>query len=88
MSSLERNDPSVIDDKARPFFPATLSSSGYTSTCMYDFNFNSKYYKCGKKAGNTFLLNGKINKIRQISAPGKLPCYKTFHDDYPVSASP
>ena len=59
MSSLERNDPSVIDDKARPFFPATLSSSGYTSTCMYDFNFNSKYYKCGKKAGEHILLEWK-----------------------------
>lgn len=50
MTSDEKNNPSLLPQKSKVFFTSTLSSSGYTPTCMYDIELNGKIYKCGKKS--------------------------------------
>ena len=37
-----------------------------------------------KKAGEKCVGMERLIKSDRLIAPGKLPCYKTFHDDYPV----
>ena len=48
MTIEERSNPNLLPQKARPFFASSLSSSGYTPTCMYDFEFQEKSFKRGR----------------------------------------
>ncbi len=85
MTTTERNNPQTLDKSKRPFFAATLASSGYTPTCMYDFHMDGRLFKCGKKSWRTHKDGmSRLIKAFRLVAPGKLPCFKTFHDDYPV----
>ncbi len=67
------------------FFPASLSSSGYTQTCTFDFEFDGRLFKAGKKSWRTNPegMRRLIEKSRLI-APGNLPCFVTYHSDFPV----
>ena len=84
MTSEERNNPDLLPKGARVFFTSTMSSSGYTPTCMFDFEFEGKTYKCGKKSWRTTKEGiEKLIKMKRIIAPGNLPCYILYHDDFP-----
>ncbi len=85
MTSDERRDPRLLPSGARPFFNSALSSSGYTPTCMFDFELDGKLYKCGSKSWRTN-PNGmkRLLKANRIMAPGKLPTFIQYHDDFPV----
>lgn len=84
MTSEERKDPSLLSKGSKVFFTSSLSSSGYTPTCMYDFEFEGKTYKCKGKSWRTH-KNGmnKLIEKKRIIAPGKLPTYIQYHDDFP-----
>ena len=84
MSSEERNNPLLLPKGSKVFFTSTLSSSGYTPSCMYDFELDGKVYKCGRKSWRTN-LNGmqRLISLNRIIAPGALPCYILYHDDFP-----
>ena len=85
MTTEEKNNPNAIPKDAKVFFPSTLSSSGYTPTCMYDFELNGTLYKCGKKSWRTHKVGmKKLIEANRIFAPGKLPCYVQYYDDFPV----
>jgi adenine-specific DNA-methyltransferase len=85
MTSEERNNPKLIEESAQPFFSASLSSSGYTVTCMFDIEFEGRVFAAGKKSWRTH-IDGMARLIRanRIIAPGGLPCFKTFHHDFPT----
>lgn len=85
MTTVESNDPNMLSNDARIFFTSSLSSSGYTTTCMYDFEFEEKLYKCGSKSWRTN-ENGmkRLIEEKRIIAPGKLPCFIQYHADFPV----
>ena len=85
MTPEERRNPNLLPQKARPFFTSSLSSSGYTPTCMYDFEFQGRSFKCGSKSWRTH-PQGMEQLIRadRIMAPGRLPTFVQFHDDFPV----
>lgn len=84
MTSEERNNPSLLPQKSKVFFTSTLSSSGYTPTCMYDIELNGKIYKCGKKSWRTHKEGmQKLIAMNRVMAPGNLPCYILYHDDFP-----
>lgn len=85
MTSDERNNPRFINHQSQPFFAASLSSSGYTPTCMFDINFEGRIFPAGKKSWRTH-IDGMIRLIKasRIIAPGGLPCFKTFHVDFPT----
>ncbi|MCL1928988.1 MAG: site-specific DNA-methyltransferase [Treponema sp.] len=84
MTKEEKNNPNLCPSHSKLFFTSALASSGYTETCMFDFEFNKKIYKCGKKSWRTTKegIEKLINENR-IIAPGDLPCYIQYHDDFP-----
>jgi adenine-specific DNA-methyltransferase len=52
---------------------------------MFDFDFKGRFFKKGKKSWRTHPLGvDRLKKANRIIAPGKLPCYKTYHTDFPV----
>ena len=84
MTSEEKANSSLLPKGARPFFASSLSSSGYTPTCMFDFKFEGRVFKCGKKSWRT--TEDSIKKLiekKRLIAPGDLPCYILYHDDFP-----
>ena len=85
MKSDERRDPRLLPSGSRPFFTDKLSSSGYTPTCMYDFEFEERLFKCGKKSWRTH-KDGmqRLISVNRIMAPGALPTFVLYHDDFPV----
>ncbi len=84
MTKEEKENPTLIPEDVKVFFTSALASSGYTETCMYDFEFQGKRYKCGKKSWRT-TKEGMQALIREnrIIAPGDLPCYIQYHKDFP-----
>lgn len=85
MTSEEKNNPSLLPKDSRVFFTSSLASSGYTPSCMYDFKFEGKIYKCGKKSWRTNKDGMEVLiKKKRILAPGNLPCYILYHDDFPI----
>lgn len=85
MTSEEKDNPSLLPKKSRVFFTADLASTGYTQSCMYDFEMNGILYKCGKKSWKTnYEGMKKLISLNRIFAPASKPCYVVYHDDYPV----
>lgn len=85
MTTEEKNNPSLLPKDSKVFFTSALASSGYTSTCMFDFEFEGKKYSCGKKSWRTNESGiKKLIEKRRIIAPGNLPCYILYHDDFPI----
>lgn len=84
MTSVERRDL-IFPEGAKPFFTQDLASSGYTSSCMYDFMVDGKLYKCGKYSWKTHKA-GMENLILKgrIIVPASKPCYVRYFDDFPV----
>ena len=85
MDSTEKNDSSSISSNSKVFFTSALASSGYTPTCMYDFVIEGEKYKCGSKSWRTHRDGmARLIKASRIMAPGKLPVFVTYHNDFPV----
>lgn len=85
MTKEEKLTPGLLPKDSKIFFTSSLSSSGYTPTCMFDFEFEGKIYKCGAKSWRTTPegIETLIEK-RRIMAPGSLPTFIQYHDDFPV----
>ena len=85
MTFEERKNPRLIPSEALPFFTSALSSSGYTPTCMYDFEFEDRLFKCGSKSWRTN-QNGmhRLISANRIMASGSLPTFVQYHNDFPV----
>ena len=85
MNSKERMNPNDLPKGARPFFTSALASSGYTPTCMYEFEFEGRRFNCGSKSWRTHADGMKLLIVAgRIMAPGNLPTFVQFHDDFPV----
>jgi adenine-specific DNA-methyltransferase len=89
MSVQERQDLSNCPKDARPFFYNVLSSSGFTETCYYDFDFLGDTVPKGKKSWRTTSLGmSRLVKTGRIVRPGKLPYMVGYHEDFPVKSLP
>ena len=85
MNTEERGDPSRLPAESRPFFTSALASSGYTPTCMYDFEFAGRQFKCGSKSWRTHREGmERLILANRIAAPGSLPTFVQFHDEFAV----
>lgn len=85
MTSEEKNNPKNLPKGAKVFFTSALSSSGYTSTCMFDFELDGRVFKCGRKSWRTNKVGmERLISQKRIIAPGSLPCYILYHDDFPM----
>lgn len=80
----EKKDPSLAP-KGRFYFYNQLSSSGYTKSCFYDFEFEGKTIKTLKNSWKTH-KQGMLNLIKanRIIRPGKLPYMVGYHEDFPM----
>ena len=85
MTKEEAQDTNLLPKGARAYRLDKLSSTGYTDSCMYDFEFEGKTYKCGKKSWRTN-YNGmqRLIEKRRVEAPSTVPCYVLFADDFPM----
>jgi adenine-specific DNA-methyltransferase len=85
MTSEERNNPRLLPPGARPFFTSALASSGYTPTCMFDFELDGRKFKCGSKSWRTHKEGmRRLISVERIMATGALPTFVQYHDDFPV----
>lgn len=87
MTTEERNNPTLLPKDSRVFFASSLSSSGYTPTCTFDFSFDGRTFQAGKKSWRTTYEGvQKLIEKRRLIASGALPCYILYHDDFPYQA--
>lgn len=85
MTTEERKNLHNLPPGARPFFTSALASSGYTPTCMYDFEFEGQIFKCGSKSWRTHPEGmQRLISVNRIMAPANLPTFIQYHDDFPV----
>lgn len=85
MTKEERNNPEVLPRDSKPFFLDNLMSSGYTASCYYDIDFEGRVFKAQKYSWKTN-KNGmsKLIEKRRLMAPGNLPTYVRYFEDFPV----
>jgi adenine-specific DNA-methyltransferase len=85
MTTEERNNPEILPLKSKPFFLDNLMSSGYTQSCFYDFEADGRIFKSQKYSWKTNLKGMQtLVANKRIMAPGKLPTYVRYFDDFPV----
>jgi len=85
MTKEERENPESLPKNSKPFFLDNLMSSGYTQSCFYDFEIDKRIFKAQKYSWKTN-YNGmmKLVQKKRIMAPGNLPTYVRYFDDFPV----
>ena len=68
------------------FKRSDLRSSGYTPSCMYDFDFGGKTYRpLGRKSWRTHIDGMKsLLKANRLFALGRNPYFRQFHSDFPL----
>ncbi len=85
MSASEKADIETVDDHCRIFARGALFSSGFTPSCIYDFDYLGTNFSTSKKSwrtnqgGMTRLI--KSSRLVQI---GQLPYFMQFHDDFSI----
>ena len=85
MTKEEMQDTALLPMGARAYTLDKLASTGYTDSCMYDFEFNGKLYKCGKKSWRTN-YKGMMRLIdkHRVEVPSNNPRFVLFADDFPM----
>lgn len=85
MTAEERRDISLLPSGSRIFFTSDLASSGYTPTCMYDFEVDGRLFRCGTRSWKTNKEGmARLVEKKRIMAPGKLPVFVKYFDDFPA----
>ncbi|MBK7570054.1 MAG: site-specific DNA-methyltransferase [Bacteroidetes bacterium] len=85
MTKEERENPEVLPENSKPFFLDNLMSSGYTQSCFYDFEIDGRIFKAQKYSWKTNSLGmANLVKEKRIMAPGNLPTYVRYYNDFPV----
>ncbi len=86
MTSEERAEPSLLPKDSRVFCTENLVSSGYTPTCIFEFEYEGeKYNPTSGKSWKTNLDGMKVLATkRRLDASGDTLRYVLYLDDYPV----
>ena len=85
MTAGERRKPSSLSKDLRVFSTDKLTSSGYTETCFYDFEFEGRLHKARGKSWRTHREGMERLKIAQrIIVPYESPRYVLYFDDLPL----
>ncbi len=78
-----------LDELANDLFlPLNMNSSGLTSSCVFDVNFNGKIYK--PRNGHSWMTNKegmkKLIELNRVFASDNVLYYKLYHKDFPVKS--
>lgn len=86
MTAEEKSDPDTVPNDARIYCTENLVSSGYTPTCIYDFDFGGETYSptSGKSWKTNLPGMSALADRGRLDASGKTLRYMLFLDDYPV----
>ena len=87
MTPEEKISAKSRNSQLEPFTEGALVATGYTKTCMYDFEFQGRTFKCGKKSWQITQENmQRLIKADRIIAhsTAKLPKFIRYHNDFPV----
>jgi len=85
MTREERNNPNLCPAGSKTFSSFPLFSAGYGASCDFDFEFEGRTFKCGKKSWRTNKKGiEKLIERNRIIAFGDTPRYVLYHDDFPV----
>ncbi len=81
----ERDGSTEPPAGARPYSLMDLASSGYTETCIFDFEYNGKTYRTssGKSWKTTKDGMRRLAWARRINDSGKTIRYVIYLDDFP-----
>ena len=85
MTEEERKNPNLLPQGAEPFTMSALTSTGSTQTLLYDFEFNGRTIKAGKRDWRT-TKEGMQRLIQQgrVWGEGIFPRYVQKFSDFPV----
>ena len=85
MSREELDNSDLVPKGAKYFCAAPLMSSGYTSSCTFDFELEGENIPATKYSWKTNKEGiKKLIEKKRIIKPGALPNYKMYAEDYPV----
>ena len=86
LTDLEKENPLSIPNNARFFSRLQIFSSGYTQSCIYDFEFEGEIFK--PRAGRSWKTTKEgmenLNKRKRLMKLGSKLYYVFYYDDYPV----
>jgi adenine-specific DNA-methyltransferase len=87
LKQVEKQDPSLLPAGSQPYSLMDLASSGYTSSCTYQFQYNGNIHttSSGKSWKTTEKGMNVLGKAGRISDSGETIRYVIFHDDFPVT---
>jgi len=84
MTSEERRKPSILPSDWKVFSTDKLTSSGFTPSCFYDFEYQGKLHKARGKSWRTHTEGmQKILKVGRILVPDESPRYVLYFNDFP-----
>lgn len=83
----ERADPTTIPSGSRLFSDMDLASSGYTPSCIFDFEYKGKIYRTssGKSWKTTREGMEHLAEAGRITDSGRTIRYILYMDDFPVT---
>lgn len=85
MTEEEKTFPEQLPKSSRPFTLSDLQSSGYTPSCIYDFEFQGKTVKAKSRSWKTNIEGmRRLIAANRLLQPGTTPAYIRYYDDFPV----
>lgn len=83
----EKGNPQLIPPGAKIFRLSDLVSSGLTSSCVFDYDFEGRIFKPGRNRSWKTNQEGmkKLDTGKRLLAPGATLQYITYFNDFPVS---
>ena len=83
----EKITPSLLPKGSRVYTDMDLASSGYTQSCMYEFEYNGKKYATSSGKSWKTTLNGmkRLAERGRITDSGKTLRFILYEDDFAVT---
>ncbi len=83
----EKSDPDILPKGSRLFSVMDLASSGFTPSCIFDFEYKGKVHRTssGKSWKTTKEGMEQLAKAGRITDSGKTIRYVLYLDDFPVT---
>jgi len=73
-----------IPENSKPYRYSTMSSSGYTPSCTFDFDFNGKIHSLKGKSWRTNREGmDKLVQLKRLHSTGTYLNYIQYYDDFP-----